>query len=275
MRNKRIAAVLLALAAVVLASLAAGSAGAAKTATAGYKVAFVTDTAGLNDKSFNHLGNLGREKAQKDLGLDTKVYVSNSESDYLPNAVAAQQWGAKAVVMNGFLLSDAPEHGGEAVPGRQVRDHRLPARRTHRQAGERVRPDLQVRAVRLSRRLPRRRDDQGAERPEREAEEQQDRPERRRREEDPVGRQLDRRLPRRRQGVRQEREGPDRLLERLHAGDGAEVQGARAQAHLARVPRRSSRSPVAAASVPCRPRSRRRSGASASTPTSPTSARTS
>ena len=116
MRNKRIAAVLLALAAVVLASLAAGSAGAAKTATAGYKVAFVTDTAGLNDKSFNHLGNLGREKAAKDLGLDTKVYVSNSESDYLPNAVAAAQFGAKAIVMNGFLLSDALNTAAKQFP---------------------------------------------------------------------------------------------------------------------------------------------------------------
>jgi len=115
-RNKRVAAVLLALAAVVLAALMAGSAGAGKTVTAGYKVSFNTDTAGLNDKSFNHLGNIGRMKADHDLGLDTKVYVSATESDYLPNAVAAAQWGAKAVVMNGFLLADATNTAAKQFP---------------------------------------------------------------------------------------------------------------------------------------------------------------
>jgi basic membrane protein A len=113
-RNKRVAAVLLALAAVVLVALAAGSAGAAKKAT--FQVSFNTDTAGLNDKSFNHLGNLGRLKAQKTLGIQTKVYVSASESDYLPNAVAAAQWGAKAVVMNGFLLADATNTAAKQFP---------------------------------------------------------------------------------------------------------------------------------------------------------------
>jgi len=107
--------VLLALAAVVLASLVAGSAGtAANKAT--FQVSFNTDTAGLNDKSFNHLGNLGRLKAEKDLGLQTKVYVSATESDYLPNAVAATQWGAKAVVMNGFLLADATATAAKQFP---------------------------------------------------------------------------------------------------------------------------------------------------------------
>ena len=114
MRNKRVAAVLLALAAVVLAALAAGTAGAAKQAT--FQVSFNTDTAGLNDKGFNHLGNLGRMQAQSKLGIQTKVYVSASESDYLPNAVAAAQWGAKAVVMNGFLLADATNTAAKQFP---------------------------------------------------------------------------------------------------------------------------------------------------------------
>ena len=106
MSTKRIyAGVILALAITVVAALIAGSAGTA--APAAYKVGFVTDTAGLNDKSFNHLGNLGRLRAQKQLGIETQVYVSTAESDYLPNAVAAAQSGAGAVVMNGFLLADA------------------------------------------------------------------------------------------------------------------------------------------------------------------------
>jgi len=104
-----------ALAVAAVAALVAGSAGkAARQAT--FQAAFNTDTAGLNDKSFNYLGNKGRLKAQKDLGIDTKVYVAATEADYLPNAVAAAQWGAGAVVMNGFLLADATNTAAKQFP---------------------------------------------------------------------------------------------------------------------------------------------------------------
>ncbi len=115
-----------AVAAILVLGLAACGGGGSKstssstTTTGGsggsFKAAFNTDTAGLNDKSFNHLGNLGRIKAQKDLGLQTKVYVAATESDYLPNAVAAANGGAKAVVMNGFLLSDATNTAAKQFP---------------------------------------------------------------------------------------------------------------------------------------------------------------
>jgi basic membrane protein A and related proteins len=107
-RNRSIkAGVVIAAAITAVAALAASSVGSAATSQGTFKAAFVTDTNGLNDKSFNHLGNVGRLKAQKDLRIQTKVYVSASEAQYLPNAVSASQWGAKAVVMNGFLLADA------------------------------------------------------------------------------------------------------------------------------------------------------------------------
>jgi basic membrane protein A len=100
-----------ALAALTLASVS----GATNQAT--FKAAFVTDTNGLNDKSFNHLGNVGRLRAQKLLKIGTKVFVSTSESEYLPNAVAAaQQYGAGAVVMNGFLLADATNTAAKQFP---------------------------------------------------------------------------------------------------------------------------------------------------------------
>jgi basic membrane protein A and related proteins len=116
-RNRSIkAGVVLAAAITALAALAAVSIGSAATSQGTFQAAFVTDTNGLNDKSFNHLGNLGRLKAQKDLGIQTKVYVSAAEADYLPNAVAASQWGAKAVVMNGFLLADATNTAAKQFP---------------------------------------------------------------------------------------------------------------------------------------------------------------
>jgi basic membrane protein A len=104
---------------LLLAALAAVILGATASAqnTATFKAAFVTDTNGLNDKSFNHLGNLGRLRAQKVLKIGTKVFVSTSESQYLPNAVsAAQTYGAGAVVMNGFLLSDATNTAAKQFP---------------------------------------------------------------------------------------------------------------------------------------------------------------
>ena len=104
-------------AALIVALVAAlGVTAGAGSAQGSYQVAFNTDTAGLNDKSFNHLGNLGRLKAQKELGVQTKVYVSATEADYLPNAVAAVQWGAKAVLMNGFLLADATNTAAKQFP---------------------------------------------------------------------------------------------------------------------------------------------------------------
>jgi basic membrane protein A len=114
-KSTRSAAVVLALAAAVVAALMTGSVGSASN-KATFTAAFVTDTNGLNDKSFNHLGNIGRLKAQKDLGINTKVYVSTAESEYLPNAVAAAQAGAGAVVMNGYLLAEATNTAAKQFP---------------------------------------------------------------------------------------------------------------------------------------------------------------
>jgi len=103
-RSKRSAALALALAAAVLAALVASSVGTASRAAL-TKAAIVTDTAGLNDRSFNHLANLGRLKAQKDLKVQSRAFISKSSQDYLPNMVAAAQDGYEAVVANGFLLA--------------------------------------------------------------------------------------------------------------------------------------------------------------------------
>ncbi len=68
--------------------------------------AIVTDTAGLNDRSFNFLANKGRLRAEDQLQMDTRAFISKTTSDYLPNlAAAAQEAGSGGmVVANGFLL---------------------------------------------------------------------------------------------------------------------------------------------------------------------------
>jgi basic membrane protein A len=68
--------------------------------------AIVTDTAGLNDRSFNFLANKGRLRAEKQLEMTTRAFISKATSDYLPNlAAAAQEAGDGIVVANGFLLA--------------------------------------------------------------------------------------------------------------------------------------------------------------------------
>lgn len=105
------------LAILAFAALTAGVAGAKSSSPSAItKVAIITDTAGLNDKSFNHLANLGRLRAQRQLNLQTRVFVSTSSSDYLPNHVAAGQQGYGAVVANGFLLADALNTAAKQYP---------------------------------------------------------------------------------------------------------------------------------------------------------------
>jgi basic membrane protein A len=98
-----------------LAAFMAGVAGASPSATV-TKVAIITDTAGLNDKSFNHLANMGRLRAQRQLRLQTRAFISSSSSEYLPNHVAAGQQGYQAVVANGFLLADAMNTAAQQYP---------------------------------------------------------------------------------------------------------------------------------------------------------------
>ncbi len=99
--NKKRALLLLPLAAALVATMVT-VAGAATS----FKAAIVTDTGNLNDRSFNQLANQGRLRAQRQLKISTRVFISRSKSDYLPNFVAAGRAGYNAVVGNGFLLSD-------------------------------------------------------------------------------------------------------------------------------------------------------------------------
>src|SRR5260370_27570441 len=50
-----------------------------------YKIGLVTDIGGLNDKSFNHLADVGLEKAKTDFKVQGDVIESKSGDDYVPN----------------------------------------------------------------------------------------------------------------------------------------------------------------------------------------------
>jgi basic membrane protein A len=97
-----------AVATVVLASVGAAVRGDhASASSKALGACLVTDTGGLNDKSFNHLAYVGLQKAQKNLGIQGRVIQSKSGSDYIPNLSACVRQGAAITVGVGFLMADA------------------------------------------------------------------------------------------------------------------------------------------------------------------------
>src|SRR5262249_43179014 len=63
------------------------------TSASGKKIGLVTDVGGLNDKGFNHLAYVGLQTAKGRLGVQTKVNLSQSSSEYVPNMTAFVRQG--------------------------------------------------------------------------------------------------------------------------------------------------------------------------------------
>ena len=71
-----------------------------------FTMAFVTDIGSLQDKSFNQLGNEGRIRVGKELGIKTRVYETRKAEDRLPNLLAAATAGYDVIVANGFFHAE-------------------------------------------------------------------------------------------------------------------------------------------------------------------------
>lgn len=120
--NKKIVGI--GLASVAVLSLAAcGNRGASKSTSddAGLKVALVTDTGGVDDKSFNQSAWEGlqawgkKNDLKKGQGFD--YFQSTSESDYANNLDTAISSGYKLVFGIGFALHDAVEKAAQDNEG--------------------------------------------------------------------------------------------------------------------------------------------------------------
>jgi basic membrane protein A len=81
--------------------------GTATPAAPQLKIGLVTDTGGLNDKSFNHLAYLGLQKAKTDFGIKADVIESKSGDEYVPNLTNFASKGYDLVIGNGFLMQPA------------------------------------------------------------------------------------------------------------------------------------------------------------------------
>jgi basic membrane protein A and related proteins len=110
-KRKRFASwALLALAALVLAVGAAGCGGDDDEGGGGeeaeaIKVGLVTDTGGVDDRGFNEFSINGLERAEEELGIEKRIYISQSADDYEPNLTAAAEDGNDLVIAVGFLLA--------------------------------------------------------------------------------------------------------------------------------------------------------------------------
>jgi basic membrane protein A and related proteins len=71
------------------------------------KAGVVTDIGGLNDRSFNALANKGIKQAESELGVETRVLISKSNGDYVPNLTTLAQQQFDLIIPVGFLMADA------------------------------------------------------------------------------------------------------------------------------------------------------------------------
>ncbi len=76
----------------------------------------VTDTGGVDDKSFNQTAFEGMQRAEEELGIKTKVLESQSDADFEPNINTFLNEGCDLIVTVGFLLGDATLAAAEANP---------------------------------------------------------------------------------------------------------------------------------------------------------------
>ena len=90
-RMAALAVLVIAASALVLTSI--GSAHSAKKSATPFKMAIVTDIGSLQDRSFNQLANTGRKTIGARLHIPTRVYETHSESERIPNMLAASRAG--------------------------------------------------------------------------------------------------------------------------------------------------------------------------------------
>ena len=76
----------------------------------------VTDTGGVDDRSFNQTANEGLVQAEDELGVTGKVLESTDEADFEPNIDTFINDDCNLIIPVGFLLDDATQVAAKANP---------------------------------------------------------------------------------------------------------------------------------------------------------------
>lgn len=71
------------------------------------RIALVTDTGGIDDRSFNQGTWEGVQKFSEEFGVETQYMQSNSDADYIPNLSSFSEEEYDLIVAPGFLFADA------------------------------------------------------------------------------------------------------------------------------------------------------------------------
>ncbi len=83
---------------------------------AGKKIGLVTDIGGLNDRGFNHLSYVGLQRAQRELGVQTRVFQAKSTQDYVPNLSTFARQGYNLTIGVGFTEATAIDTAATNFP---------------------------------------------------------------------------------------------------------------------------------------------------------------
>jgi basic membrane protein A and related proteins len=81
-----------------------------------FRGCLVTDQGGVDDRSFNETAFAGLERAGEELGIETAVLESTSETDFQPNIQSFIDQDCDIIITVGFLLGDDTEAAAQANP---------------------------------------------------------------------------------------------------------------------------------------------------------------
>jgi basic membrane protein A and related proteins len=106
---------------VLLVAPGCGGSGKKSTETTGQggsnlKIGLVTDIGGLNDRGFNHLSYLGLQRAQKELGIQQRVYQAKSTQEYVPNLSTFARQSYSLTIGVGFTEATAIDTAATNFP---------------------------------------------------------------------------------------------------------------------------------------------------------------
>lgn len=95
---------------------AGGASASGSTSTADFLGCMVTDSGGIDDRSFNASAWAGLEGAAETTGIEVKYVTSKSESDYTPNVNSLVNEDCGIIVTVGFSLGDATKTAANENP---------------------------------------------------------------------------------------------------------------------------------------------------------------
>jgi basic membrane protein A len=113
---RRSALALLALSTLLLAGCGGSSGGKSSSGGKRLKIGIVTDTGQLNDRGFNQLAFAGLQRAEKQLGVEGRVFQSSSAAEYVPNLSRFAQLGYDLVVGVGYTEQPAMQTVAKKFP---------------------------------------------------------------------------------------------------------------------------------------------------------------